>query len=792
MGRGIYICGLIAIALLIAFEAPKVCTAQSKSVVAKNSEGTEFWLCFMKNYRSVAPTDPQNRPDFLKLQLFLTSSFDATVRIEIEEIGYENVVEIRANTVVNCIIPPSAILRKNEVAERLAVHITADTTISVYGLNSRYQTTDTFLGLPVSVLGTEYRTVGYTKVTAEYLSSFSIVATEDETDITITPSVSTSTDRPAKQPFSVRLRKGDVYTVSARYESIGACDLTGSHIVANKRIAVFSGHNCAYVPPKVDACNHLVEQLPPISAWGMHYYLGMLKERSKYTYRVIASQDGTKVFEDSRLVAVLRSGEFFENLNVNRHVQITADHPILLAQFAQGFNNGDSVGDPMMIIVSPTQQFLNVYRFATPINGDWHHYINVIAPSQTISSIRLNGRRIDSSMFEVLGESRYSIAQIPIPFGTHVIKSDYPFGLYSYGFGYKSDAYDAYGNMAGQSFLEVTNLLDTLPPLSDGRDILDGYSVTFNDDRVSDKGLQSVQVESSVYLEASVPKIDAGAPRATVKIRPSKSSQNGRIVLKATDVAGNVTSITVCYVFDSRSERYRFLFSADKFAECASEEGWMVGAYPTIAHNFHSASFSSSGNVSVNGGFTGGQGLGYGFGILGGRRLSQDLIINARLSVTNKLGPLSAPDTLMQTVVDPSSGKELIYQEGTTLEITAPYLNVGGTVQWFPLRYLYLTGGFQFSFALSDAAEIQRGILRPSNWVFENGARTIPIGPQSLKSLSDVGFDLLGGIGISYPVSFRASVFMETLYIRRLNKVVDDATWNIEALALNIGALWRL
>lgn len=792
MGRGLKTYLIIVVVLIVASVSTVVCLAQSKVIAAKNSEGTEFWLCFMKNYRSLAPSDPQNRPDFLKLQLFLTSSFNATVRIEIEEIGYENVVEIKANTVVNCVIPPSAILRRNEVVERLAIHITADTTISVYGLNSRYQTTDTFLALPVSVLGTEYRTVGYTKVSPEFLSSFSIVATEDGTEIAITPSVTTSTDRPARTPFSIRLRKGDVYTVASRFESIGSCDLTGSHIIANKKIAVFSGHNCAYVPPKVDACNHLVEQLPPMNAWGMHYYLGMLKERSKYTYRVIASQDDTKVFEDSRLVAILKAGEFFENLNINRHTQITADKPILVAQFAQGYNNGDSVGDPMMILVSPTQQFLSEYRFATPINGDWHHYINVIAPSETISGIRLNGRRIDSLMFSVLGESRYSIAQIPIPFGTHVIRSIAPFGLYSYGFGYKSDAYDAYGNMAGQSFMEVTNLPDTLPPLSEGRDILDGYSVTFSDDRVYDKGLRSVQVESAVYLDASITKIDAGAPRATVKIRPSKSSQNGRLVLKATDVAGNTTEITVCYIFDSRSERYRFLFNTDKFAECASEEGWIVGAYPTIAHNFHTANFSSSGNVSVNGVFTGGQGLGYGFGLLAGRRLSQDLIINARLSLSNKPGTLIAPDTLAQTVTDPSSGEALIYQEATTLEVTAPYLNVGGTIQWFPLRYLYLTTGFQLSFAMSEAAEIQRTILRPSNWVFDNGARTSPIGAQSLSSLSGVGFDILGGLGISYPVSFKASVFMETLYIKRLNNVVGDASWSVDALALNIGALWRL
>lgn len=423
--------------------------ARDPQFITKNSEGKEFWLCFMKNFRESAPNERPARSEGLKLQLFLTSSYDAKARVRIAQIGFDQEYVIKANTVFNVQLPPSAQLKASETAEQLAVHITADTAIAVYGLNSRFQTTDTYMGLPIDVLGTEYRAVGYTKLSGELMSAVSVVATEDGTEATITPTANTSTGKRAGQPFTVRLKRGDVYTIYARFESIGTCDLTGTHVTANKKIAVFSGHQCAYVPPKVEACNHLVEQLPPISAWGKHYYLGNLRERSRYTYRVIAAETSTRVFEDSRLVAVLRAGEYFENLNVNRHVQVTADKPILVAQFAQGFRNGDSVGDPMMILVSPTQQFLQQYRFATPINGQWHHYINVVAPTGSIASIRLNGRRIDSTQFSVLGESRYSIAQVAVPFGTHLIKGDTAFGLYSYGFGYGADAYDAYGNMTG-------------------------------------------------------------------------------------------------------------------------------------------------------------------------------------------------------------------------------------------------------------------------------------------------------------------------------------------------------
>ena len=771
-----------------------VMTAQSQApgadYITRNSEGREFWLCFMKNFRTT--TDKQSRQATLQLQLFLTSNYDANVKIEIEEIGYENEIEIKANTVVNIQIPSRAQLRAAETAERLAVHITADTAISVYGLNSRFQTTDTFLGLPINVIGREYRVVGYTKLATDLLSSFTIVATEDGTDVEITPTATTSTGRPPGVPFKVRLRKGDVYSVAARWQSIGPCDLTGSHIVANKKIAVFSGHNCAYVPPKVEACNHLVEQLPPVSAWGKHYYLGMLKERSRYTYRVIASAANTRVFKNSTLAAVLNAGEFHEDLNVSEDLQITADKPVLVAQFAQGFKNGDSVGDPMMILVSPTQQFMDNYRFATPINGEWHHYVNVVAPTESIEQIRLNGRRIDSTMFRILGQSRYSIAQVPIPFGTHVIRSETPFGLYSYGFGYGRDAYDAYGNMAGQSFFELNQLIDTLAPMAETKAQRQDLAIVFRDDRVADAGLASITIEKSAALDVTIPKIEKGAPQATITVSPAISGSGGQVVLKATDVAGNSSLWTVCYVFDSRTERYVYMFDEGAATQCAVETAWMVGGYLIGQHSYHTTSFSSTGNVQGQSGFGEAEGIGWGLGAFVGRRFSQDLILNARLSVNGIGGMLRSPDSTAGVVYDSASGTSVPFQQATTLSITAPYLRIGGAAQWFPLRYFYLLGGIQFAIPLGDGVDVYRQILRPSSYTYENGSTERETGISSLGSLNAFGFELLGGIGISYPVSFRSSIFVESQYTWRLNSMISDGAWDMSAIGFHVGLLWRL
>ncbi len=764
---------------------------QEPQMIAKNSEGKEFWLAFMKNFREATQRDGKAQEN-LRLQLFITSSHDATVRIQIEELEYDNTITIRANAVVPVQIPARAQLRMVEQPERLAVHVTADTTISVYGLNSRFQTTDTFLGLPVQVLGKEYRAVGYTKLSSDLLSTLSVIATDDQTDVTITPTVTTSTGRPAGVPFTVRLRKGDVYSVGARWESLGQCDLTGTLITSNKRIAVFSGHNCAYVPPKIDACNHLVEQLPPVSAWGKHYYLGMLKERSRYTFRVIASQDLTKVFEDSRLVAVMRAGEYYENLNVNRHVQITADKPVLVAQFAQGFKNGDSVGDPMMILVSPTQQFLNEYRIATPISGDWHHYINVVAPTSSIGEIRLNGRKIDSTMFSVLGESRYSIAQVPIPFGSHMIRSETPFGLYSYGFGFKGDAYDAYGNMAGQSFLELKTIVDTIPPVADGKRIRDDFIVSVRDDRPTDRGLRKVTVLAADGLAAQIPKIDEGAPQVVIRVRQSAGGQAGRIVLRSEDVAGNKSDVTICFVFDSRSERYNYIINEGSDVSCASEGAWIAGAFYSTGTMFHDVdtripsvgSAQSAFNQASVGSYQGG-------GAFIGRRLSPSLVLNARLGVSSVGGTLLAPDSTTTPVYDTIARRVVLYQQATTLRVTAPLVQVGAGIEWFPHRYFYLSTGVFGSILLGSSANIQRTILRPSNWTYPDGSREQTIENDGVSNLATFNYGLYGGLGLSYPITFRASIYAEAMYSQWMSSMSSDGDWKAQRFGINAGLRFR-
>ena len=753
----------------------------------KNSEGKEFWVCFERNFKNDKVPNPQTR---LHLELFITSDVDTKVKIVIDGIGYKRTFNIKGGTIRNIKLPASAQVYSDGVKERLAVHITSDEPISVYGLNRRFQTTDTYLGLPVNVLGTEYRVMGY-DVSEGLMSQFCIIATENNTVVTIVPSVNTNT-HPAGIAYQVKMSRGDVYQVAARNERRGTCDITGTVIKSNKKIAVFSGHQCAYVPSTIMACNHLVEQMPPIPSWGKHFYLGMLKPRSNYTFRVLANENDTRVFLDAKLIKTLNAGEHWDS-TISRNIQITANKPILVAQYSQGFKNGDSIGDPMMILVSPTQQFLNEYRFATPINGSWRHNINIVVPNNGISTMRLDGRPISKSLFEPLGISRYSIATITVPYGAHYIKGDLPFGMYSYGFGYGNDSYDAYGTMGGQSFIEYEPAADTLPPMADEK-LTNGQNLlVVRDDRVDDSGIKNIKIIDNLGIDLQIPDIQSGTPQVPIKIKPLVVNAPGRVVFRATDVALNQSTFTLCYYLDEEFNVYRFSLKEGETTDCMPDPGIQLGIFGKLMVNSHSAGFTSSGNVNAKGEFVGSTGVGGYGGIYVGRRLSSSWTLSGRISFENYPGTLEAADSVASKIRS-EDGSLIDFQESRTLKLNGISSTLTLAGEYYIRDNAYLLGGINMSFQLSKSVDYKRHIIVPSYATYENGERTIddPSGVKEMSSLNTFRFGFVIGAGLNIPVSYNISIFSELLYNIPVSSMISDGAWRVHQFGLPIGGKFRI
>ncbi|QDV45478.1 Putative deoxyribonuclease RhsC [Stieleria neptunia] len=281
-------------------------------------------------------------------------------------------------------------------------------------------------------------------------TEFAVVATEDHTEIQIDPPADVEGEN--SDPYTITLHRGQTYQLRRRMDND---DLTGTLIASNKPIAVFSGNECANVPTTFAACDHLVEQLPPTSTWGSSFLsIPFAGRDGGDTFRFLANEDDTSVTVNGTIVAALDQGEFYETI-IDGPAEISSDKPILVGQYANGAAyHSTTQGDPFMVLLPPTQQYLTEIVVSTPTETFETNHVNIIAQSSAIAGVTIDDVAVDPLLFVSIGDSGFSGAQVPITVGEHVISSQTPISVTSYGI----DFYDSYGYIGGQSLSSIGDI----------------------------------------------------------------------------------------------------------------------------------------------------------------------------------------------------------------------------------------------------------------------------------------------------------------------------------------------
>ena len=218
-------------------------------------------------------------------------------------------------------------------------------------------------------------------------------------------------------------------------------DLTGTLIKADKNVAVFSGHNCAFVPSGKWACDHVEEQMFPLKAWGKHYLAGhtISSEPDPCAYRIVSAEGGNQItFTPAKVHApvTLEAGKWVE-LTSHDDFEVTGTGRFAVAQFMVGQNYSNpnpgagAPGDPSMALAVPVEQFRTNYRFLAPETYQ-QNYVNVMAPKQ--ATVTLDGKALEDSAFTPIGDA-YKVAKVKIAGGSHLAESSSAFGIAVYGVG---------------------------------------------------------------------------------------------------------------------------------------------------------------------------------------------------------------------------------------------------------------------------------------------------------------------------------------------------------------------
>jgi len=403
----------------------------------------------------------------------------------------------------------------------LAYRLVSSVPLAVYQFNPLENadvfSNDASLLLPTSANGQEYW-VMTREQTFEQLRSFLTVVAVEPGATQVSVQVTAATLKGVNQytgdsldalsPGGTMLVEMDQFDVLNVETDVIGGDLTGSHILATQRVAVFGGSEASNAPntnhcliepgSEVGSCewnlqqpcgdnsdctavgyntccaDHLEQQLVPVGAWG-HVYPAVKtwpRNQESDVYRVLATEDGTSVTTNPPVTVIppLDAGEWYEFESSEAFV-VSSTSPILVGQFIAGEHAPDpnttgvpqpgdaGIGDPAFILLVPAGQFLEDYVFLAP--GKYElDYVTIVAPADATvwfdcpetdpEQIESQCEPVPEWSFETFSLEGWKSYRTEIEDGVHRVHANSPVGVYVYGY----DQYVSYGYPAGMRVVQ--------------------------------------------------------------------------------------------------------------------------------------------------------------------------------------------------------------------------------------------------------------------------------------------------------------------------------------------------
>lgn len=457
--------------------------------------GCEFWAVDMD--QQDAFNDPASAPWGVAISPIAGGQTNVTIEINlaapgepldlmiVEElsIGPDEVVPVELPTrELDCGEMPNDYMAPGTCLSSNAFRITSTSPVIVYQFNvfENNFSNDASLLLPTPALGKNYRVVGWPAGHPIKLfdiidrSALTIVGTEPDTKVTVKPSFRIKGNPPVPPipgggQYVVTLGPFDVLNLetadgSLQDDSATIADLTGSVVLSDKPVAVFSGVESTAAPGGVisipthpgwtegDSCclDHLEEQLFPVESIGKDYVITRSPIRSTGAYHEPDVIRFLGVAEDAKVTTnlpppydmfTLAPGEV-RTTWADADFVATGTKPFMVAQLliSQEYVDGPYTGDPALTVFPPVDQYRDEYRILTPADdGLWgwaKNYVVVSTAPDNVVTID-DAVPVDcvvSPAGNVDGQA-YESRRCPVSEGVHSLKGDTPFGVIAYGYG---------------------------------------------------------------------------------------------------------------------------------------------------------------------------------------------------------------------------------------------------------------------------------------------------------------------------------------------------------------------
>ncbi|MEE6482046.1 hypothetical protein FKM82_013131 [Ascaphus truei] len=388
--------------------------------------GMEFVTSFMQNDNAKVPGD---------FTLLITGVYPETmVIITVQKSAFRKVVTVgeRETIVVTIALNVEIIGSKTSTS---SVVIKANKEISVESRNFKPFSEGTSLMYPSHELGTEYYILtpaGEPKGLRGY-KEFSIINYHDASLVTIyLRGGVTYLGRvyPAGSKLSLKLKPFEVVQLQSKD------DLSGTRVVTQNPVAVLSGHVCY---KEHTDCDHVTEQLRPVSMWGSTFVVPPLSFQSNADVVLVVASQNTQIdyqsgtTKESRTV---KAGEVITfEVQSTSPLYISAGAGLQVAFYSTGGILNGKKFDPFMINIPDRSKFGTSYK----ING--HKDIDnnmaiIVAETFSASGITFDGKPMDNMQWRAMIGTPYSWGEINYGrgFSSHIVEHPHaPFLLLNIG-----------------------------------------------------------------------------------------------------------------------------------------------------------------------------------------------------------------------------------------------------------------------------------------------------------------------------------------------------------------------
>lgn len=469
-----------------------------------SNKGKEFWIAYP------AHIDGTNSV----MGLYITSDKNTSGTIQVGSTTTLNFT-VTANQITRIFLGTGAgntasnvdvyLNMSDGIKTNAAIKISSTDPVVVYSHIIRQARSGATLALPTQVLGADYIVPGFKSTSANPATSngslggtgqISVIATQPNTVIEITPTFRGSTNRTIGTPFQVTLvNAGDVYqfqsqtVLQAQNQTFVTEDISGTRVRSIaaggvgscKPIAVFASSTWTTLECSgASGGDNLYQQVFPSRSWGKLFVTAPFVNRPYDVYRIFVQNDNVvvKVTDNSSVTTLGTSsynaaGKFYTYQSSNG-ISIEASDPIQVVQYisSQSCKTGCTSGqnspancfsDPEMVILNPIEQTLNDITFFSAHknfvpSGQTQvdlHFVNVIISKNFKNTVKLDNTLLSSNVFTDIPNTNYSYAQIDVSASSatnpvHRILADSSFSAIVYG----------YGNVESYGYNGGTNVKD--------------------------------------------------------------------------------------------------------------------------------------------------------------------------------------------------------------------------------------------------------------------------------------------------------------------------------------------